>query len=158
MKIFQGTSGQLSRRYQICVSCPSAAPRGSLHPYSERIRIRSRSIRVFPDGTVDVDPLSVVAAVCPNFRRWIRSNCHRCGEDTYYRLGMGEHRTVYPPWMPKSDIQHEYNKSLQGDHEPHVIQRAVLSKLLRFLIPRYRAVTVWIATTNSQCIPRTCMR
>jgi hypothetical protein len=41
--------------------------------------------------------VAVVAVPCPTFRRRIRSNCRLSGEDTYYRLGTGEHRAVDRP-------------------------------------------------------------
>jgi hypothetical protein len=41
--------------------------------------------------------VAVVAVPWPTFRRRIRSNCRLSGEDTYYRLDMGEHRVVNRP-------------------------------------------------------------
>jgi ArsR family metal-binding transcriptional regulator len=42
-------------------------------------------------------PVDAVAIPCPTFRKRARSNCRRCGEDAYYRLGMGERRAVDRP-------------------------------------------------------------
>lgn len=67
--------------------------------------------------------VAVVAVACPTFRRRIRSNCRLSGEDTYYRLGMEERRAVNRPWTPKGRYSApEYDQSVQGDNEPHVIQ------------------------------------
>lgn len=39
--------------------------------------------------SVAVAVVAVVADPCPTFHREIRNTCHGCGEDTYYKPGIG---------------------------------------------------------------------
>lgn len=63
----------------------------------KRALINAVSLPMVVLDSVAVDDVAVVTAPCHTFHRRFRSTCHRGGEDTYDRPGIGEHHAVHHP-------------------------------------------------------------
>jgi hypothetical protein len=98
--------------------------------------------------------VAVAAAALPTVHREIHRTCCQSGEDISYTQGTrGNQTAVQRRWINQPDgshgvqhVRYEQGPVRNENHEPHMIQRAVLGELLRSLVPVHSTVTIRIST------------